>query len=346
MPNSVAYWVAPNGKSIDVGTNTHIKYIINNPKIFGLDKKKIIDKYAEYGETIGIEGDARGEIMMNLMKKGWLRVRHIPRKDSWTIQTYYFGNKEKNNIWDWVREARKKNWANAFADIRILITKSGRIIDSSFSELVKGKKIFEIRKPIDEISFFDIIKIKNESTIEELNEASIGRVYQHWKKSGETGFMIITSWRAGYSKKKNLDLFKQLQKEIRSNGLGFIELEGHWIECQDTTVSYDKCPPTKLVASTEPVLFVPGATLQLTKKLAKKYDQDAAVYSGKETEGKVSLVFKNESIQNIGKFHPGKIAQAFSKLRGRTFTFEGFEYKAQSFIESLIEQNYKKLLDE
>ena len=34
MPNSTAYWVAPNGKTIDVGTNTHIGYIIDHPKEF------------------------------------------------------------------------------------------------------------------------------------------------------------------------------------------------------------------------------------------------------------------------------------------------------------------------
>ena len=113
-------------------------------------------------------------------------------------------------------------------------------------KLLKGKKIFEIlnRKPS---SYIDIILAREEGRIEDIHEASIGRVYQHWKSSGEKGFMIITSWRAGYAKKKNIELFKKLQQEIRSNGLGFIKLEGHWVECQDTTVPYDQCPPTELV---------------------------------------------------------------------------------------------------
>ena len=42
-----------------------------------------------------------------------------------------------------------------------------------------------------------------------------------------------------------------------------------------------------------------------------------------------------------GSFHPNKIAQAYSSLPGKKGTFV-FEYRAQSFIEALMETNHKR----
>lgn len=137
-----AYWISPKGQTIDVPI-THIDTILKSPKKFGLTKDYLVKKYEEYGERLGVEGEARGKIMLDLMKKGWVRVRYIPKNDSWTLQTHYFGNKEKNNVWDWVNDALKSKVANRYADLRILIVKSSRVINSSFAEASKGKKIFE-----------------------------------------------------------------------------------------------------------------------------------------------------------------------------------------------------------
>ena len=82
---------------------------------------------------------------------------------------YYFGNKEKNNLWDWVRDAYKKKLVNGFANVQILITKSGRIIDSSFNEISKGRKIFERKFPMN------LKEIMENSLI----ETSLSRVWQH-----------------------------------------------------------------------------------------------------------------------------------------------------------------------
>lgn len=140
-----AYWISPRGVKIEVSTK-HINSILKNPKLYGLKKSDILKTYAKHGERIGTEGEARGEIMIDLMKRGWLRIRYIPRNDMWTIQTYYFGKREKNNIWDWVADAYNKGIANAHADVRILIIKNGRAIKSSFSKLGKGQELFEILK--------------------------------------------------------------------------------------------------------------------------------------------------------------------------------------------------------
>jgi hypothetical protein len=156
-----------------------------------------------------------------------------------------------------------------------------------------------------------------------LNEASLGRVYQHVK--GKDGaFAIITSWRGNLSPSENKANFRALKGAIRSANLGFFKMKGRWKE-----EGADE-------ATAEPSLFVPGIPLKLAHKLGNKYDQDAIIYAGPETKGKVALIFKNKSKQVIGKFHPQAIAQAYSTVKGNTFTFECFEYIPQNHIETLI----------
>lgn len=183
----------------------------------------------------------------------------------------------------------------------------------------------------------DILKAKAAGDWEAVNEASLGRVWQHVQQAGEKAFTILTSWRAGFSKAKNLALFKQLEGEVRGLGLGYFKLLGHWRECQDSSIPYDKCPKEQLVDSDEPALFVPGLKLKDAQRLRAKYEQDAVVYAGPETEGEVVLL-KSGSTQKIGAFSPNKISQAYSRLRGRSFTFE---YLAQSWSEKLLEQHFR-----
>jgi hypothetical protein len=58
------------------------------------------------------------------------------------------------------------------------------------------------------------------------------------------------------------------------------------------------------------------------ESLCKKYEQDAVIYGGEDTKGDAHLIFKNGSEDNIGKFQPGKVEQAYSKFKGgKTFVF-------------------------
>lgn len=157
-----------------------------------------------------------------------------------------------------------------------------------------------------------------------LDEASIGRVYQHVSgKSEMNSWGMITAYRAANSKKENIKANKQLQSDIRSENLGYFEVEGHWRECQDPNMAYEDCPDSKLKDSIEVTMFVPGISKDTISDLCKEYKQDAVVYSGKETEGKVILIFRNGSTQVIGsKFEPNKVAQAYSIVKNRSFLFK------------------------
>ena len=153
-----------------------------------------------------------------------------------------------------------------------------------------------------------------------MDEASLSRAYQHVVEKKSESWGMVTAYRYANSKKENLAANKQLEQDIRKMGYGFFKVEGHWQECQDKNVSYVDCPKDKLVDSTEESLFVPNIKKEEMEKLCKKYEQDAVIYGDKDNDA--HLVYKNGNSENIGKFQPGKVSQAYSKVKGgKTFIF-------------------------
>ncbi|MBT7561280.1 MAG: hypothetical protein HN616_02605 [Proteobacteria bacterium] len=81
----LGFFISPVGKIIPVGGNgTHIGTVIAHPSKFGLKKADIEKAYKKHKERLGIEGDAREEILKRLTKKGWIRLRRYPQY--WSIQ--------------------------------------------------------------------------------------------------------------------------------------------------------------------------------------------------------------------------------------------------------------------
>lgn len=187
--------------------------------------------------------------------------------------------------------------------------------------------------------FKAILTLKQAGDTEALHEASLTRVMKHIGDAETSSLAVLTSQRASRSAKDNATNFKALQTAVRGMGLGFIKLEGHWKECQTPGTDYAKCDPKDLVDITEPSLFIPKITLPQAKSLMKRYEQDAVLYAGPEFKGAASLVFADGTTQKIGKFTPGNVGQAFSRLKGKSFFFE---WVAQSHIETLIEEAHRK----
>ena len=158
-----------------------------------------------------------------------------------------------------------------------------------------------------------------------LDEASLGRVMQHIQgKKNVKRWGVVTAYRYGNTPAENKEANKRLASEIRSKGLGFFELEGHWQECQDKHVNYFDCPKDKLQDSTEIALFVPNISLNDVHKLGNMYEQDAVLYGGEDTKNNGMLVYKNGRMENVGNFHPDNMQQAYSKMRntGKVFAFQ------------------------
>jgi hypothetical protein len=159
-----------------------------------------------------------------------------------------------------------------------------------------------------------------------MDEASLTRAYQHVVEKKSPSWGMLTAYRFANSKKENEAANKRLEQDVRKMGHGFFKVEGHWQECQDPNMNYVDCPKDKLKDSTENTLFVPGITKDQISDLCKKYEQDAVVYGDKDKDA--HLIYKNGDSENIGTFHPGKVSQAYSAIKGnKTFIFSKDEPK-------------------
>lgn len=195
------------------------------------------------------------------------------------------------------------------------------------------------------ISFHTILEAKKAKDNYKLNETSLSRVWQHTTQNKH--FAILTSWKNFLSLEENIARFHALMGELRANGLGFFQLKGYWKEApKGYEGKYEDVPKDQLVDSMEYSLFVPNIPADVAIKIMIDNQQDAIVYAGPETEGKVSLLFQNGSSEPIGEFKPDTVADIYSRIRfgphaNRPFVFE---YIAQNMAEAYIERNFWKTI--
>ena len=98
-----AYWVSSSGKVYDVGVS-HIDEIFKKPERFKMDRKYLEEIYKKFNEPIGMEGKAREEIMIEAMKRGWIRVRTDMRSQDLILQVWRLDERTKLAILDFVLE--------------------------------------------------------------------------------------------------------------------------------------------------------------------------------------------------------------------------------------------------
>ena len=133
-----AYWISPKGEIINVAQN-HIATVIENPETFDLTFEKIKEVYDSYGEPIGLEGKAREEIMLELIRNGWIRIRRYANK-FWSINTPRLSKKVKDNIFDWASRITE-NGIFGYKEKDIFMPVK---IDTSLGEVVKDMTVKDI----------------------------------------------------------------------------------------------------------------------------------------------------------------------------------------------------------
>jgi hypothetical protein len=57
--------------------------VIADPEKFGLTIEEIRAAYAMHGERIGVEGEARKELLLRIINHGWIRIRRY--RDYWSV---------------------------------------------------------------------------------------------------------------------------------------------------------------------------------------------------------------------------------------------------------------------
>lgn len=95
-----AYWISPIGKIYPVLVN-HITFVINNYDLFNYPYDRIMTLYKQENEELYTEGKAREIIILELFRKGWIRIRYYPRNATWSINVYDLGTKSSHNLSKW-----------------------------------------------------------------------------------------------------------------------------------------------------------------------------------------------------------------------------------------------------
>jgi len=101
-----AFWVK-NDEIIDLGYSRHINAVIDKPDRFGITKEKIKAIYKKYKEPLYSEGDAREEIVKEVSKNGWIRVREYPSYVSIQFDSYRKRKKVIQNFIFWAMYEKK-----------------------------------------------------------------------------------------------------------------------------------------------------------------------------------------------------------------------------------------------
>ena len=114
--------------------------------------------------------------------------------------------------------------------------------------------------PFDEHVRYDFSHVLEANTQKALNEASLGRIYQHVQRSGRTSWSILTSWRQDASLETNGRNLKKLKERIKK--WGFFPLAGHGQEEDEKT--------GEIRPVSEPSFFVVGIPLKDALTLARQ----------------------------------------------------------------------------
>ena len=81
------YWVRDE-QIFDVTSTSHVRFMIENPSLFNLTSKQILEVYNKHGEVLGTESNARQELVRYATSLGFCRVRRYTRPNEfWSIQT-------------------------------------------------------------------------------------------------------------------------------------------------------------------------------------------------------------------------------------------------------------------
>ncbi len=192
-----------------------------------------------------------------------------------------------------------------------------------------------------------------------LFEKSLSRIYRHFSDSG---FIIGSAFRpiiedpiervkgcGVESNEENFERHKYLLKWLKSKRLGFIVVDGYWIDYK-TKTRYPELSvfvPYRDIYTSEEFLNI---ALHWTSKGNPRqghFCQDAVLVKDPDVEdyGKLFLLSKDGStITKKGIFKPNQIAEIytqFKKKSGRTFVFEGVQtYDMFWSKELLIKQGH------
>jgi len=135
-----AFFISPKGEIIYTPTK-HIAMIMRHPEKFGLNREFIEHVHNFYNERLGQEGKAREQILLSLIKKGWIRLRRY--RNFWSVNVPIYTSKIKTYLQKWASMLLSGKLEfkedDPYMDVKIS-QDSGKIITSGIKELAGLKE--------------------------------------------------------------------------------------------------------------------------------------------------------------------------------------------------------------
>ena len=108
----LVFFISPQGEIIP-GEINHINTVIKYSDKFGYTRDRIEEIYQYHNERIGLEGKARLEIIVDLVRKGWIRIRRQPNR--WSITVWQLTQEVKQLLCGFVCQV----WDGEYGDRRV-----------------------------------------------------------------------------------------------------------------------------------------------------------------------------------------------------------------------------------
>ena len=148
------YWISPSGKMIEI-PGTHIEYVVRNPETFGYTRDELQSIADKHGELINAEGKARDEVMTDILKKEWIRVRYDKRRE-WVLQIWTLSKRIKDNLSYWIYSMvagviKRAKKVNQHTQIFLMELKANNnSVIATFRDILSGKFYEILAKARDE----------------------------------------------------------------------------------------------------------------------------------------------------------------------------------------------------
>jgi hypothetical protein len=102
VKTSIGLFISPRGEIFPV-RDSHIGTLISESEKFGLTRAEIEAAYLRHGERIGVEGEARKELLLQIIRLGWIRIRRYPNK-YWSVTAASLTPVVQELLRDWARK--------------------------------------------------------------------------------------------------------------------------------------------------------------------------------------------------------------------------------------------------
>lgn len=129
-------WVAPTGQIIQVSPS-HISCVIAHPQAFSLTEARIKDTYDQHGEGLGQEGKAREALILEVLTRGWIRVRKY--NNYWSITVHQLRGITKDLVKSLIKTLIEMGNMTATDDIHLLATETDHLDKFEASDIFESE---------------------------------------------------------------------------------------------------------------------------------------------------------------------------------------------------------------